>query len=252
MFPTLPFRSKRQPSANPLELYAEALENRLMLSTVSIEALGQTGEESISVSVAGQTVLTQDNISTQGEVLSFQTDGNFDLGELQISFTNDLFDPANNFDRNLVIQKVVVDGVEFFADDPSVFSTGTYLDADGVTPGFGRGNILHANGFFQFATPTSGGSTITVNAAGNEGGEQFVLVAGDQEFGPQAVSQTLTAFTFQTDDVVDPASIEVRFINDLFDPANDFDRNLTVDNIVLDGVTFEAEDPSVFVSGRQF
>ena len=249
MFRTRTPRRIKQQESGYLQLDAEVLENRMMLSTVSIQAFGETGQESIEVSVAGQTVLTQDNVSTQGEVITFETDDNFDIGDLQISFTNDLFDPANDFDRNLVIQKVVFDGEEFFADDPSVFSTGTYLAADGVSPGFGRGNTLHANGFFQFATPESGGSTIIVNAAGNEGGEQFILLAGDEEFGPQTVSQSLTAFTFQTDDVVDPASIQVLFINDLYDPANDFDRNLTVDNIVLDGVTFEAEDPSVLVSG---
>lgn len=242
-------RPPKQQTSNQLTLHAEVLEDRTMLSTVSIHAFGETGQEPIEVSVAGQTVLTQDNVSTQGEVITFDIDENFELGDLRIGFTNDLFDPANGIDRNLVIQKVIVEGYEFFADDASVFSTGTYLDADGITPGFGRGNTLHGNGFFQFATPESSGSTIVVNASGQEGSEKFVLVAGGQEFGPQRVSQSLTAFTFQTDEVVDPGSIQVRFINDKFDPANDFDRNLTVENIVVDGVTFEAEDPSVLVSG---
>ena len=75
------------------------------------------------------------------------------------------------------------------------------------------------------------------------------MVAGGQEFRPQTVGIRTGSFTFQTDSVVDPASIQVRFINDHFDPATGFDRNLRVDNIVLDGVVFEAEDPSVLTAG---
>lgn len=36
------------------------------------------------------------------------------------------------------------------ASDDTVFSTAAFLNEDGIAPGNGRGNTLHANGFFQF------------------------------------------------------------------------------------------------------
>ncbi len=132
-------------------LTVEMLEPRMMLSTVSIFASGQTGQENVEIDVSGELAFSQSGISSAGEVLTFDVADGVSVEDLEIRFTNDRYLPEEGLDRNLVIQKVVFDGVEFLAADDSVFSTGTWRPEDGVSPGFGRGGTLHANGFLKFA-----------------------------------------------------------------------------------------------------
>ena len=75
---------------------------------------------------------------------------------------------------------IEIDGVRFETESPFVFSTGTFLDTDGITPGFGRGETLHTNGFLQFTDPL----------ADSLGPDQIVAVDAD---GFQAVnSETIS------------------------------------------------------------
>ena len=56
-------------------------------------------------------------------------------GDVGIGFSNDAFDPSIGLDRNLLVDRIVVDGVTAQTEDPSTFSTGIYRD--GLTgPGF--------------------------------------------------------------------------------------------------------------------
>ena len=54
-----------------------------------------------------------------------------------------------------MIDRIEIDGVVFETESPSVFSTGTWNNADGTAPGFGRGESLHSNGYFQYAATTA-------------------------------------------------------------------------------------------------
>lgn len=120
-----------------------------MLSTVAFTATGETGQENLVVTVGDQEVINQ-IVSTQGE--DFVVDlGNNSISDLRIQFTNDLFQP--DLDRNLTIDRLSIDGEEVDFFSTQVFSTGTFTPSDSVQPGFGRGNTLHSNGFFQFDPP---------------------------------------------------------------------------------------------------
>ena len=66
-------------------------------------------------------------------------------------FLNDRFDPANGIDSDLIVDNIIVGGVQFETEAPNVFSTGTFRTEDGIADGFGRGDTLHASGFFQFS-----------------------------------------------------------------------------------------------------
>ena len=171
---------------------------------------------------------------------------------VRVVFLNDLFDPATGTDRNLVVENIVVDGETFQTDSPEVFSTGTWTQADSsVTPGFGRGNTLHSNGYFQYDdSSTISTTSITVNAGGSVGAESFALqIDGTTVRTWNNIGTNVRGFSHEASGVVTADQVRVVFLNDLLDPATGADRNLTVDNIVVGGVTYETEAPEVFSTG---
>ncbi|MFY0615141.1 MAG: hypothetical protein JXQ99_26665, partial [Hyphomicrobiaceae bacterium] len=102
--------------------------------------------------IDGVVVATYENVPQAGEEYTYQADQEITADQVRIAFTNDLYDPANGIDRNLIVDKIVIDGQTFETEDPSVFSTGTWLPEDGVQPGFGRGDLLHSEGYFEYSS----------------------------------------------------------------------------------------------------
>jgi len=143
-------------------LNLETLEPRQMLSTVAFTATGETGQENLVVTIGDQEVINQ-VVSSEGENFVVDLGDNDSLSDLRIQFTNDLF--QENLDRNLTIDRLAVDGQEVDFSSTQVFSTGTWTPGDFVQPGFGRGNTLHSNGFFQFDPPPT---STTVQFNGNQ------------------------------------------------------------------------------------
>ena len=173
-----------RPEDRPLFMQLEALENRRMLSAVQIFAAGDLGGEEFALQIDGQTV-EQFTVSQEFSTFEFQAESPITADQVSIEFLNDQFDPAAGIDSNLIVDAIEIDGVRFETESPSVFSTGTFLDADGITPGFGRGEVLNANGFFQFSSDT-GSSLLEVSARGDVGTEQFNVILD----GTTAVSYT--------------------------------------------------------------
>ena len=102
----------------PASLALESLEERMMLSTVQIFAAGTTGTESLDLRINDVVVSTFENVggdasNRQFQQLTFDTPQNITAGEVRLEFTNDLFRPEDGFDRNIVIDRIVVDGVTF-------------------------------------------------------------------------------------------------------------------------------------------
>jgi len=134
-----------------VQLEVENLETRMMLSTVSIIAGGTTNQEIVELEIGGQTVASFSELGSgafdgQLQTRTFTTADRVTADDVRVTFTNDLFDEATGTDRNVRVDAIIIDGVRFEAEDESVFSTGTFLDADGIEPGFGRGEFLHARG----------------------------------------------------------------------------------------------------------
>ena len=220
---------------------------------ITINAAGQMGDELLELHIDGNVAATFQNIGGDPNAgvfqsLSYNANG-ISPGRISLHFVNDEFDPANNIDRNVRVDNIIVDGVTYQTEDASVYSTGTWLAADGISPGFGRGEMLHANGFFQFADSTPTGSTITVRAFGDTGQEAFDLRIDGQTVSSFNVTQNAQDFTFQANQVVTGSQVRVVFTNDAFDAANNLDRNLNVDYIQIDGDTLQTEDPSVYSTG---
>lgn len=275
------FGNESNTRARNTSLSVEALEDRQMLSTVDIIAAGTTGEETIELVVAGETVATFENVG--GDVqnrefvtLSYEAEY-VAAADVEIRFTNDAYDPANGIDRNVLVDRVIIrygtDGTpeerEFYIhsafnfeiEDPSVLSTGAWTSADGVVEGFGRGEMLHTNGSFKLdGTPVyrgglvgatrgyGNGTMVQINAAGSTGDEQFNLLIDDQVVKTFDASSDLFEYRYVTDSPVTADQIKVEFINDLYVPG-EVDRNLRVSSIRLNDTLYQTEANTTFSTG---
>ncbi len=219
-------------------------------SIITIDAAGASGFETMELLIDGEVVATFNNVASEQTTYTYRADSSILADQVRIQFTNDVYDPANNVDYNLFVDRLTIDDRIFQTEDPSVFSTGTWLPGDGVQPGFGRGDTLTNNGFFQYTETPPTGSTIQIFANGAEGAEIMeLLIDGQVEARYENVSVAGDVFIFQSDEVITADQVRVAFVNDVYDPANGIDYNLTVDKISIDSLVFETEDPSVFSTG---
>ncbi len=186
-------------------------------------------------------------VSSRGDAfLTFK--GSYTASDIKIRFINDLYDPDQGIDRNLTVDAIYVNDVKYETEDAEVFASGVWNPA---TSQLEEGNFstetLQGNGYFQYsnAQPTPPGSTIVVNAYGSTGDEKMVLSVTNQTFEAVQVSTTNTSYVFHTNIPANFKALSVYFINDLYDPANGIDRTLFVDNVQIDGVTYETESRNV-------
>ena len=155
---------KKLPSIAVLEevqFQCESLEQRMMLSTVQLLAAGADGTEQMQLQINGTAVQTWTLPSGANEgafqPFVYESADTVTPDQIRVEFLNDTYDPANNIDSNLRLDAVVIDGQRFETEDPSVFSTGSWLPADGIVPGNRQSEFLNANGYFQFANTNTGG-----------------------------------------------------------------------------------------------
>ncbi|MEL6105891.1 MAG: DUF4347 domain-containing protein [Planctomycetota bacterium] len=116
---------------------------------ITVTASGSTGSESMLLLIDDQAVQRWD-VGTEQTDYTYETSDSIVASSVKVQFTNDLYQPELGVDRNLTVDKVSIDGVEYQSEDQRTFSTGTWLAEDGVVAGFGRGEILHTNGTFQY------------------------------------------------------------------------------------------------------
>ncbi len=128
-------------------------------SVVNVRASGDLGGEAFDLQINGNTVASY-TASTVFSMFSFRAAQTVAADQIRIVFKNDQFDAARGIDSNLNVDWIEVDGARIQTEDASVYSTGTYVN-DSISPGFGRGQTLHSNGYFQYGgTANSNPSTI--------------------------------------------------------------------------------------------
>ena len=195
-------------------LRRDQLENYQGYLGIEIWAAGQIGEEVMELQIGNQVVtswLLENTSATQNQfgVFTYNQDG-VAPDDIRINFVNDYFDEATGIDRNLYVDRIVVDGVTYEAEDPSVFSSGVYVEsAGGLTSGYLQTEIIHSFGYFQFAGPAlSTGTTIdsfegmNLNGAASYDGSALQLTGtGVREAGSAFNSSAITideSTSFQT------------------------------------------------------
>ena len=249
-------RPMKSSSKIPSPLAVEELEDRQMLSTVSIFAAGDTGTETIQLNINDAVVATFENVGGDADTRQFQrltytTDQQISASDVRVQFSNDLFRSEDGFDRNVVIDRIEVDGRSFETESPTTFHTGIYGDGGLTGPGFLETEQLNINGlvaYFDSGDPNQNDrSQIVINARGSVGGETFNLRIDDEVVASFEAGTNFEAFEFSVDRPIGPENVSVEFTNDLF--TEEFDRNLIVDNISINGETFESEGSEVFSTG---
>lgn len=204
---------------------------------ILIHASGQTGEEEMQLFIGNQLVESWIVDTTPG-VFSFNAPAGTQLDEIKVAFAND--SAENGADRNLVVDKIVFFGLEFESESANVFSTGVSKPGEGVRAGFGRGQTLSVNGYFQYDT----GTRVMIAARGTMGTESMTLeIGGVQVATFYDLSTASNTYSFPAMGEVTADQVRVVF-ND-----KGADEALTVDFLQLDDTRFEAEDPSVFSLG---
>jgi glucose/arabinose dehydrogenase len=235
-----------------LDFAVESCEPRIMLSTIQIFAAGSIGGEQMQLQIDGTPVQTW-NVPAGANTESFQeytyvTPNRVTADNVQIHFLNDVYEPGNGIDTNLRVDAIQIDGVRFETEAPSVFSTGSWLPADGLQPGFRQSEYLNANGYFQFA----GGNvnnTVTVRARGDEGSESFRLIVADQTVGTFTTTTDFQEFSANVGGNISASDIRVEFFGDIYAPEFGVDTNLVVDYVTLNGIFYQTESVSTLSTG---
>lgn len=238
----------------------EKLEDRhLLAGDITIYAAGETGEESMALLIDGATVKTWTNVAgnpanRQFLPFTFSAGESLTPDRIRVAFTNDDYVDGVK-DRNLVVDKIVIDAVTYETEAPTVYSTGSWLPEDGIVAGFRQSEVLNGNGYFQYAVGApGGGSTIQILAAGSTGQENMsLLVDGSQvaawtAIGGNPDARQFQEFIYRSSTKLSADQIRVAFTNDYY-VEGVTDRNLVVDKIIVDGVNFETEAPTVYSTG---
>ncbi|MFK8112025.1 MAG: DUF4347 domain-containing protein [Rubripirellula sp.] len=243
--------------ATDLLASASDLEQLDMVLPITIRAAGTTNEEQMQLQIDGVTVQTWNDIGGNAYAGQYQDYTYSGVGvsadRVRVVFTNDLYLPTQNFDRNLRVDRITIDGNEFETENPSVFSTGTWLPSIGVQPGFRQSEWLHTNGYFEFAD-TASSSSITIYAAGNENAETMELrINGNlaetwNNVGGNAYARQFVAYQYTHASTVVPDDVQIHFTNDFYINGQ-VDNNLRIDRLVIDGATYQTEAPNVFSTG---
>ena len=126
-----------------------------MLSTVQIIASGDLGTEDMELHVGDSLVKTFRSVPTSPQTFQYTSNQNIEPSDIRIYFTNDRWEPSQGVDANLFVDAIIVDGQRIETEDPTTFSTGSWLPADGVTPGNRESEYLNSNGYFQFSNDSA-------------------------------------------------------------------------------------------------
>ncbi|WP_431192304.1 DUF4347 domain-containing protein [Rhodopirellula bahusiensis] len=237
----------------------DRLQHIEMVLPISVRAAGTTGSEQMQLEVNGEVVQTWNDIGGNVSTRQFQTftyNGAADAtaDDVRVVFTNDLYQPEQGIDRNLVVDSITVNGVTVESENANTFGTGTWREEDGVAPGFRRSEWIHSNGYFQYAAPSST-SSISVYAAGAENTETIELWIGGehtqtwQNIGGDIDTGDFVKLDFEADETVDISQIQIRFTNDLYQANGAVDRNVRIDRVELDGTSYQTEAETVYSTG---
>ena len=196
---------------------------------IIINAWGQTGEESFDLQIDGQTVQSYDAATTWTPFV-YETNEDISGDRVRIAFTNDAYDPSQNLDRNLFVNNIQINGTNYESAGEDTFSTGTWLPADGVTSGFGRGNVLHSNGYFQYGGEEETSTVqVKIEASGQTGDEIMQVRIGRAGVVAEIqVSTERQEYIVTANESVNIKGLTIEFVNDAYDESTSYDRNLTV------------------------
>lgn len=225
--------------------------------TIVIYAAGSSALSiypTMTLSINNQLVKTWQNISSQPDkkpyqAYTFQTNQSLTGAKIQVGFSNDYYAPFQ--DRNLFVDRIEVDGQSYETESPSVLSTS-------CSEGIKLSEALYCNGYVEYTLPLQPGtaqSVITIYAAGDAADAVYptmqLQLDGEPVYSWVAINadparKPYKAYTYIANRTVNPVEVRVAFTNDAV--INGHDRNLFIDKMIMDGITYEAESPQTFTT----
>ena len=156
----------------------EALENRVLLAATTIDVFvaGSTGEEVLTLQVAGQNVQSWTGIGGDYaagvyEKYTYVAPEAVTADQVRLVFTNDGTD-SSGVDRNLRIDGIAIDGQFFESESPGVASFGSWDSVNDCEFGFKQAEFLHCeDGYLQFAQGWSAGLFVVDTAEDEDDGD---------------------------------------------------------------------------------
>lgn len=144
-FPT-PTPTKIPPTATPV----------VSTTKIVIYAAGTSGGgayPSMQLKIKGNTVGNFINIQGNPATRTFQPytytyPQVLNRSDIRVAFTNDYRDKKG--DRNLYIDRILLNTTTYQTEASTTYSTGTYSSSSGCAPGYKLSEALHCNGYFQF------------------------------------------------------------------------------------------------------
>jgi hypothetical protein len=187
-----------------------------------------------------------------GQVQDIPIDGSFGTGPhtVEIQFLNDAYGGTPDTDRNLYVEGITFNGVNYPGEGQP--NTGAGADTDpNAAEVMSNGTVTFSNvgGSSPPPPPPGGPDTLVLHLSEDawNGDAQFaVLVDGTRIGGPLSVTTahstgTFQDFTFNGDFGAGPHTVEVDFLNDAWGGTPDTDRNLYVGGITFNGVNYPGE-----------
>lgn len=225
-------------STQRLEL--ENLEPRVLLSAVNIFAAGATGQETAQLLIDDRVVAEFQNVGGDASSrnfyqLHYNSTDRLTADQISVRFANDLYDPDRGIDRNLFVDRITIDGATYQTENPATFATALWRGA-GVVSGNYQTEELNVGGQFDYSTAGRSNETVSqlkMSVRGSTGDELFEVVVRGEVVQTFAVETYNQEYEFNSNSELFLDDIEIRYINDLFDPTNGIDRNLIVDHISL-------------------
>lgn len=120
-------------------------------ASVTIYAAGQSNTERMELLIDGESVKTWNNI--QGDPFSrdfrpytYQLEEAVEASQVRVAFTND--DGTN---RDLRIDKIVIDGITYQTESSNTYSLGSWTQENNCGGGFKQREWLHCSGYFAYS-----------------------------------------------------------------------------------------------------
>jgi glucose/arabinose dehydrogenase len=183
--------------------------------------------------------------------------------QVKVKYVND--DVINGEDRNLRVDKIMLNNLSYESEDPGVLSTGTWAAGSGCAAGNKQSEWLHCGGYFSYGTAVppplpppsdSGTSTLKIYAAGTSALGVYptmgllidgILTASFTNINGDAQNRQYKEYIYTSPTKLTVSQIKIQFAND--EATATEDRNLRIDKIVLDGTEFQTEAASTNSTG---
>lgn len=205
----------------------------------------------LDVFVNGQKI--SQSIQTSEALQQFSLNTDLPINTLELKYINDAYQENPFIDRNVFVDKVVINGVSFETEDSTVYSIGSWNAQTGCSPGYKSSEWLHCSGSITYNKTNSGTSLtpITIRARGEPAQNEyplFQLHVNDKLINTYQVTSTYNTYShvFSEGPV---QTVKVSFINDANIPLLNQDRNLQIDYVQIGQSIIQTEDSSIESEG---